>query len=124
MLEIIQARDFKKYSSLIEGLKLSDEIISIVEAIDKGQAIGCGIYHYGEKMVIIDYIDSHDDKYLYDGIIRTILFLAMSNGINSAEFNIAEKTILKDLKFVNNNDYYIQSIAEFMNNCKNCKKSC
>lgn len=120
MLEIVQAKDYKKYSELFEKLKIEDEIISVVEAMDNKNVIGCGIYHFDDKSVIIDYIDSGDDLQLYDGIVRSILFLAMNNGINSAVFNIDDYSSLIKLKFINGKDKFINNINNFMNNCKKC----
>ena len=40
MLEILQARSFKNYSSIFEELKISDEIVSVVEAVDRNEVIG------------------------------------------------------------------------------------
>ena len=79
MLEIVQAKDYKKYGELFEKLKIEDEIISVVEAMDNKKVIGCGIYHFDEKSVIVDYIDSGDDLQLYDACAVDIIF-AMNNG--------------------------------------------
>ena len=123
MLEIVQAHDFKKYQEIIKTLDIADEIISIVEALDKNEVIGFGIYHYNSDKVIIDFVESYEDKYLYDGIVRSILFLAITNNINCAEFKVVKNQVLIELGFVNENDNYIQNISDFMDKCKNCKKS-
>lgn len=122
MLEIVQARDYKKYYKLFEELNIENEIISVAEAMDNGKVIGFGIYHYSDGNVVIDYIDSKSDLELYDGIVRTILFLALNNNINSAVFNIDDKIKLIKLRFISKNENTIRDIANFMDNCKKCKK--
>lgn len=121
MLEIVQAKDYKNYSNLFEKLKIADEIVSVVEALDKNQVIGYGIYHFNDKEVILDYVDSNNDNYLYDGIVRSILYLAMTNNINRALFNILDTETIKKLGFINENNNCIENITEFMDKCKNCK---
>lgn len=122
MLEIVQARDYKNYYKLFEELNISDEIVSVAEAMDNGNVIGFGIYHYNDNSVVINYIDSKSDLELYDGITRTILFLALNNNINSAVFNISDKINLIKLRFISENENTIENIANFMDICKNCKK--
>lgn len=122
MLEIIQAKDFTPYYSLIEKLNIDDDIISVAEAFDYGNVIGYGIYHYKDDYVIINYIDSKDDLCLYDGIVRSILFLAFNNGINKAIFTLDDTSFIEKLKFVNNGQKCINNIDKILSNCKNCKK--
>ena len=121
MLEIVQARDYKKYYKLFEELNIADEIVSVAEAMDNGNVIGFGIYHYINKSVVIDYIDSKSDLELCDGITRTILFLALNNNINSAIFKMDNKSDLIKLRFISENKNSIMDIANFMDTCKNCK---
>lgn len=121
MLEIVQARDYKKYYKLFEKLNIADEIVSVAEAMDNENVIGFGIYHYSNNSVVIDYIDSKSDLELYDGIARTILFLALNNNINSAVFNVDDKINLIKLRFISENENSIGNIANFMDTCKNCK---
>lgn len=122
MLEILQAKDYKNYYGLFDKLGISDEIVSVVEAMDKDNVIGFGIYHFAEKSVAIDYVESNGDLYLYDGIVRSILFLALTNNIDSAVFNMQDKTEAIRLGLIAENDNTLTSIDYFMNNCKNCKK--
>lgn len=121
MLEIVQARDYKKYYKLFEQLNISDEIVSVVEAMNNDEIIGFGIYHYNLDKLVVDYIESNSDLELFDGITRTILFLALNNNINSALFNMKDRTNLIKLRFISENENSIANIANFMDNCKNCK---
>lgn len=123
MLEIIQAKDYKPYFKLFDELNISDEIVSVVEAMDNNIVTGFGIYHFTDKEVVLDYIKSDNDLNLYDGIVRSILYLAMINKINSAKFNFQDKANLVKLGFVEENVNILTSIECFMNNCKSCKKA-
>ncbi len=121
MLEIVQAKDFKKYYPLFIEHGIQDEVISVVEALSNDAVIGYGIYYYKNNNVVISCLNSYGDIFLYDGIVRAILYLAISNNVNSAEFCIEDKTILKELKFIDKDDY-IQDLIYFLEKCKNCKK--
>ena len=122
MLTIIQARDFKPYSELVDKLFNGQELPCIAEAIDNEKVLGFIIYHFEDEKVIIDYVDADKDLYLYDGLVRSVLFLAMNNEIEVAEFRVEDKTDLKKLGFVKDSDNLLTSIDSFMSNCKNCKK--
>ena len=122
MLEIVQAKDFTPYYPLLKKLNIDDDIISIAEALDKGKVIGYGIYHYDKDCVLINYIESNDDLYLYDGIVRSILFLAQNNGINKAIFKLEDTSVVERLKFVDSGDKCINNIDKILSNCKNCNK--
>lgn len=123
MLEIVQAKDFKNYYKKFEELNISDEIVSVVEALNNSDIIGYGIYHYNDEKVIIDYVDGNNDRNLYDGIVRAILYLAMMNNIDNAMFNFDDREMLKKLGFVNDNNNHLESITKFMDKCKNCRKA-
>lgn len=122
MLEILQARDYKKYIPIIEKLNIDDDLISVVEAVDKNEVLGYGIYRFEDAKLIIEDVECNDDFYLLDGIIRSILYLAMSNGIDSAVFNVSGKYKTDCQKIINTSQNCIESISTFMNNCKNCNK--
>ncbi len=122
MLEILQAKDYKPYYPLFEKLNIKDEIISVAEAVDNDKIIGFGIYHYSEGNVIINYVESYGDLYLYDGIVRSILFLAENNGINQAIFTLDDTSIIEKLRFVNENQKCIKNIDNILSNCKSCSK--
>ncbi len=120
MLEIRQTANYKNYSQLIDTLGIGDEIISIAEAYEGDRITGFAVYHFSDEMVIIDHAESGDDLYLFDGIIRSVLFLAMTKGIEEAMFNLASNEEIIKLHFVKGNEKCIHSISDFMNNCKNC----
>lgn len=126
MLEILQARNKENYINKISELKLDFNNSFVVEATDKGKTSGYGIYHFGidedyNPIVEIDYVFDNSDILLLDGIIRSVLFLAMMKGIDKAKFNLTQNSELLKLGFVQNNYNYLNSIDKFMSKCKSCK---
>lgn len=122
MLQIIQAKCFKGYQSYICELGLSDKVVSVAEAVDNGKVTGFCIYHYSMDSVIVDYCSAGDDLYLYDGLIRAVLFLAINNEIENAVFEIEDKEMLEKLGFVQKYHNSLSNLSDFLNNCKSCKK--
>lgn len=126
MLEILQARNKEKYKDRISELNLDFDLSFVVEATDEDSLLGFGIYHFGidedyNPVVEIDYVFYNSDILLLDGIVRSILFLAMMKQIDKAKFNLAQTDDLLKLGFVQNNYNYLDSIAKFMSKCKSCK---
>lgn len=120
MLEIHPTKDRESYKFLSDKCETGFEGLKIVEAYDKSEVIGYGAYYYSEDGLVIVDAEAHGDKYLYDGIIRTMLFLASVDGIDKAELKLDDLSTAQLLGFVQNNSNYIPSIDEFMNSCKNC----
>lgn len=126
MLEILQAENKENYRNKISELKLDFNNSFVVEASDEGKTFGYGIYHFGideeyTPLVEIDYVSDNSDILLLDGIIRSVLFLAMMRRIDKAKFNLTQTCELLKLGFVQNNYNYLNSIAKFMSKCKSCK---
>lgn len=126
MLEILQARNKEKYKDRISELNLDFDLSFVVEATDEGSSLGFGIYHFGidedyNPVVEIDYVFYNSDILLLDGIVRSILFLAMMKQIDKAKFNLTQTDDLLKLGFVQNNYNYLDSIEKFMSKCKSCK---
>lgn len=121
MLEIIQAKDTEKYNDIFRTLGIEDINPSVFEAMTGGEVSGYGIYHY-EKDTVVIYEIYTDDLYLYDGIVRSILFKALTKDIKKARFEVKENERLIKLHFITSDNQIIDNIDYFMNNCKNCKK--
>lgn len=122
MLEILQTKNFENYIPRLEKMGIMDSFPNVVEATDKDKVIGLGIYHFENDSVIIDEIEANDDLYLYDGIVRAVLFLAMMKGIDIAKFNLSDMTNAVKLGFVNNAENVLNPITAFMSKCKSCGK--
>ncbi|NLK70501.1 MAG: hypothetical protein GX286_03555 [Clostridiales bacterium] len=124
MLEILECKDIEKYSHILNNIK-TDGKLHVVEAFNKNNVIGYGIYAYNLEVVEIFDFDDGGDLYLGDGIIRSILFKACLKGIDDAVFKINNSdkiSKLEKLNFVKGDNKVLNSINDFMNSCKNCKK--
>ena len=126
MLEILQTKNKENYKDKITELGLDFDTTFVVDANDKGSSIGFGIYHFGideeyAPTVEVDFVQDNSDIMLFDGIIRSILFLAMMKGIDKARFNISQTDTLLKLGFVQNNYNCLDSITKFMSKCKSCE---
>ncbi len=122
MLQILQTKHIENYSQMIEEMRLSDLFPNVVEATDKEEVIGIGVYHFDNDIVVLDKVDSNGDLYLYDGIVRAVLFLAMMKGIDTARFDLTDLKNAKKLGFVQNNDNILSDLNGFMSKCKSCGK--
>ena len=126
MLEILQTKNKVNYRNKISELGLDFETSFVVDATDEGSSLGYGIYHFGideeyNPIVEIDFVSYNSDIMLFDGIVRSILFLAMMKGIDKAKFNLSDTDKLTQLGFVQNNYNKLNSITKFMSKCKSCK---
>lgn len=126
MLEIHQRSDENGYEKLLGGLD-AEGGVKIIEAFDKGEVIGFGIFSYDGGALNLYKISAGGDLYLFDGIVRSALFKASLNGIEKAEVKSRapeEIESYKKLNFISGDNFIIEPISQFMNGCKNCKNSC
>lgn len=120
MLEI-HSGNIKRYSKNIIEHNITDDA-KVVEAFDeKEEVIGHAIYVEKEDIIEIYEVDCNPDLYLYDGIVRTILFKGMLKGINKAEYNLKDMTKIYKLRLSDKDSNKLSSIESIMNSCKNCK---
>ncbi len=122
MLEILQTKNFEKYIPQLEKMGIIENFPNVVEATDKDEILGIGIYHFDSDGVVLDEISANGDLYLYDGIVRAILFLAMMKGIDVAKFNLSDMTNATKLGFVKNGEKILSPVTSFMSKCKSCGK--
>lgn len=122
MLEILQTKNINNYKNIIDELNLDINLVHVVEATDKDIVNGIGIYHFYENQVVIDFIDAESDLYLYDGMVRAILFLAMLKGIDSSIFQEDCIDTCIKLGFIKSGQNELKSISKFLHKCKSCEK--
>lgn len=124
MLEIKECKDILRYSDIINDLLDDYALVSVAEAYDGERVSGFGVYSYEKDAVVIHRVEYGDDLYLADGIVRTILFKAMMNGIDRGVFaaNESNDILTSKLKYIKDKGRIINSITDFMDNCKNCKE--
>lgn len=121
MLEIRQAKDNEPYKMYIQDAGISNEEAQVVESVSGGQITGFGLFSYCEDKVCIHHVDSRKDNYLYDGLIRAILFKATMLKIDRAEFFLADLNSLHELGFLEKESACINSIQSILSSCKKCK---
>ena len=58
MLQILQTKNIENYSEIIKRLGLEKKNANVVEAVDKDEIFGTGIYLIEKDKVVIYFIDS------------------------------------------------------------------
>lgn len=122
VLQILQTKHIENYWDKLNEMGLGELYPNVVEATDNDNIIGTGVYHFDNEFVVIDEINSNGDLYIYDGIVRAILFLAMMKGYDVARFDLKDLSDVKKLGFVQNNDNILTDLNGFMKKCKSCGK--
>lgn len=122
MLQILQTKHIENYAEKLCEMNLLQLFPNVVEAEDNGNVIGYGIYHFENSTVVLDEVNSEGDLYLYDGIVRAVLFLAVMKGYDVAEFRFSDKENARKLGFIKNDDNVLSGLNEFMSKCKSCGK--
>mgnify|MGYP000021180684 FL=1 len=123
MLEIQEKFSSDGYENVIA--EAGSKNLHITEAMDKNNVIGFIAYAYNDDAVIIYDFDDGGDLYLCDGLVRSVLFKGCLKGLDSAVFEVKDKTKfarLKSLSFVKDNHKILDNMNEFMDKCKKCKE--
>ena len=117
MLQILQTENISRYSEYC-GEQSGD--IHAVEAVDKDEILGFCVYHFDEDSVYIDFIDCNEAE-LFDGLIRSVLYIANGKNYKNAVFNIDdEKSInmMKQLNYPQNKIFLIEQWFLMLKKCK------
>lgn len=122
MLEIHQKKDISGYEGYLRKINANANDILIVEAFDKKNVIGFCIFSYEKDCVNLYQIEYGDDKYLFDGIVRAVLFKASMIGIDKAKYYFEDLSLLKKFGTVDKEGNCLSCIQNVMNGCNNCKK--
>ena len=120
MLQILKREDKSPYLAQIADLGLSDSEISVSEAVDGDLVLGYALYKISPEAIEIFKISPQNDLLLFDGIARSILFLAVLKGVERAKFKLNDLTEAKKLGFVND-DGVLEDISSVFSGCKGCK---
>lgn len=121
MLEIIKQDNKEGYLEIIDGMGLSQGSVRVSEAKDGETVTGYGIYEFLDDRIVIHKISPESDLVLFDGIARSIMFLAVLKGIECAEFG---ETTLKNarlLRYIKESETALEPISTIFNGCENCK---
>lgn len=124
MLQILECRDFTPYKKQLDMLDEFDGELHIAEAIGDNCVDGYAIYAINPNRITVYFAEAGNDLGLFDGIIRTVIFKAVIASVDSAYFarTVNDET-LKQLGFIQNDSRELNKLADFMNNCKNCRNS-
>lgn len=124
MLTMLKSDDKAQIEYLCKesSVSFNDDTKAFV-AQNRGEVCGYAIYHFAEGKCIIDAVDCMGDEPLFDGLVRSVFFSATENDIDlPAEFSKSiDATLLKKYNFVVDDTYFVKSMSDFLNNCKNCK---
>lgn len=121
MLQIIKKDGVKGYESVLSELGLSgDGGISISEAVNGESVDGYGIYRLTPDDITVYMISDGGDLMLSDGILRSILFLAASRGVERAEFMTKSVEPAKKLGILKSGTV-LEPISDIFGGCESCK---
>lgn len=121
MLQIIKKDGVKGYENILRELCLeNDESVSVSEALNGGKADGFGIYKLEPDLITVYKISDNNDLMLADGILRSILFLAASRGVEKAVFENDAPDIAKKLGLIKSCNI-LEPISDIFGGCESCK---
>lgn len=123
MLQILKQDAKDNYLCEIKSLGLSAEAAHVSEAVDGANVIGWAIYELGDDVLIIHKITPTEDLVLFDGIIRSVLFLAQQKGVNKAVVCGNAIEAAQRLKLLSDGKNTIEPISDVFGGCKHCKSN-
>ena len=123
MLQIIKKDGTEGYEKTLEELGIADNInISISEAVDGEKVDGYGIYELRPDGITIYMISDGGDLMLADGIVRSILFLSASKGVEKATFEKGSEKIPNRLGILKDGTV-LEPISDIFGGCEHCKNN-
>lgn len=120
MLQILKQEDKTGYLEIISGLGLSERQAQISEAVDGENVTGFAVYEFLKDSIRIHMLSPDSDIVLLDGIIRSVLFLAVLKGIEKAEFLNDTFMPAVSLKILKSGERTLMPISEIFGGCKDC----
>lgn len=121
MLQILKQENKQGYLAKLAELGLAPENVSISEAIDGENVTGFGIYELTSDSIVIHGIEPENDLVLFDGIARSVMFLAVLKGIEKAEYRGNTRKNAALLKFITDEKPYLEPISSIFNGCEGCR---
>lgn len=93
-------------------------------ALNGTELLGYCKYHKERDCVVIEEIKDGGSIDLFDGLLRAVFSYVMEANVNQAKLseNI-DKDILKTLMVPVDGQNYVNSLKDFLYNCKKCKMS-
>lgn len=121
MLEILKQDNKESYKDIIAELNIPLSAAQVSEAMDNGNVTGYGIYEFSENSILIHKIAPENDLLLFDGIARSVMFLAVLKGIERAEFGESLIKNARLLKYINMDSTVLEPISSIFNGCEHCR---
>lgn len=121
MLQIIKKEDKQKYADIAVSLGISIDTVHVSEAMDGDDVIGFSLYTLEADRIRIHIIQPCNDLVLYDGIVRSVLFLAVMKGIEKACFDEQSIETARRLKLIDDNSCELEPISQIFNGCADCR---
>ena len=121
MLQILKQENKQGYSQKLSELGLDPEKISISEATEGDKVTGFGIYEVSDDSIVIHCIEPQDNLVLFDGIARSVMFLAVLKGIEKAEYRGDTRKNAVLLRFITDEKPYLEPISSVFNGCEGCR---
>ena len=123
MLTITQADNRTEIQDLCAraGIPQSDKLQCFV-ARSRGEVLGFCLYEEEPAGIRILAVDAGGDGPLFDGLLRAGFWSASQRGIEPAEFAPSvDRTLLRQYRFLTDGTENVESMSEFLEQCKNCK---
>ncbi len=124
MIEIKVQSDIKKVSQLcsMAGIK-NTEGYSVMAACDKDEVLAFSVFKKNKESMTIERIIPEDDILLFDGILRSTLHVAATNGIYDVFYTdeVSEKN-LATLKFIKDKEKKMLSVDRLFQDSCSCNK--
>ncbi len=124
MLQILKRKDVKGYEAELSELGLDPFFTEISEAVDNGAVTGYAIYVLTPEALFIHKVEANGDTVLYDGIVRSILFLAALKGVEKAVFSDSERNDASALGFISFDSNVLDPISRVLGSCSGCERNC
>lgn len=121
MLQILKQENKQGYSDKLAELGLDLEKICISESIDGENVTGFGIYEFSDDSIVIHHIEPLDDLVLFDGIARSVMFLAVLKGIEKAEYRGNTLKNAEMCRFITAENNCLEPISSIFNGCEGCR---
>lgn len=121
MLQILKQENKQGYLAKLSELGLDSEKVSISEAVDGENVTGFGIYELTSDSIVIHCIEPLSDLVLFDGIARSVMFLAVLKGIEKAEYRGNTRKNAALLRFITDEKPYLEPISSVFNGCEGCR---
>lgn len=124
MLQILKRKDVKGYEAELSELGLDPFFTDISEAVDNDAVTGYAIYVLTPEALFIHKVEANGDTVLYDGIVRSILFLAALKGVEKAVFSDSERNDASALGFISFDSNVLDPISRVLGSCSGCERNC